>query len=243
MKSVYIDETIHQRNNHPISCVIPTRNGGKVLGNTLTVIANWLDKKPGSEVLVFENGSSDSTIELLESIQREWQHKTVLRVFHVANFGDSLREGAKVAKNARLVLTADDLPFELNDWEEFDFCRKQVAIARKTRRIKGASDLFRFVLTKVFLFFRLMLLEMSIEVNGTIQLTDNAIQYVQFTEEDSMSVTLELMYFLFRAGFGICEIPVDYERKTHKSRVRPIADGLLTLSLLMRLRKSHKSSR
>jgi hypothetical protein len=175
----------------------------------------------------------------LESIQSEWQHKSALHVFHVENFGDSVREGARAAKNTRLVLTADDLPFELNDWEGFDFCGNQVAIARKIRRISGTSDLLRFTMTKVFLFLRILILKMNIEVNGTIQLTEHAIQYVQFTKEESMSVTLELIYFLSKGGFEICEIPVDYFEKTHKSRVRPIADGWLTLQLLVQLRKNH----
>jgi hypothetical protein len=239
MKPIDIDGRMHLRNNNPISCIIPTRNGEKVLGNTLNVIANWLDNKPGSEVLVFENGSSDSTNELLLSILSKWQHKTVLHVFHVENFGDSLREGARVAKNTRLVLTADDLPFELNDWWEFDFCRNQVAIARKIRRIKGVRDLLRFIMTKVFLFLRLLVLKMATEVNGTIQLTDDAIRYVQFTKEESLSITLELMYLLSKGDFEICEIPVEYVAKTHKSRVRPIADGFLTLQLLVQLRKNH----
>lgn len=239
MRPIGIGGTMLQRNNNPISCIIPTRNGENVLSSSLNVIANWLDNKPGSEILVFENGSSDSTNELLESIKSEWQHKSALRVFHVENFGDSLREGARVAKNTRLVLTADDLPFELNDWEGFDFCGNQVAIARKIRRIKGTSDLLRFIITKVFLFLRILILKMTVEVNGTIQLIDQAIQYVQYTKEESMSVTLELMYFLSKGGFEICEIPVDYFEKAHKSRVKPIVDGWLTFQLLVQLRKNH----
>jgi glycosyltransferase involved in cell wall biosynthesis len=240
MKIINTGEKNHQRNNDPISCVVPTRNGEKVIGSSLSVIANWLDKKPGSEILVFENGSSDSTLLLLESIKNDWKHATSLHIFQVNSFGDSLREGAKLAKNARLVLTADDLPFELNDWEGFDFCKNQVAIARKTRRINEPRDLLRFIMTKVFLVFRLFLLKMNIEVNGTIQLTDNAIRYIQFTKENSMSITLELMFLLSKGGFPICEIPVDYEERNHKSRVRPIVDGWLTLQLLVKLRRSYK---
>jgi hypothetical protein len=86
------------------------------------------------------------------------------------------------------------------------------------------------------------MLRMPFEVNGTIQLIGSSIGKISQTQEESVSVTMELMYILNRSGFKIFEIPVNYNEKNHKSRVRPIKDPWITMLLLFKLLKSNKKN-
>ena len=221
----------------PISCIIPTRNGSLVIENSLIAIARWLVDKPGSEILVLENGSNDNTLEILANLQTEWNFEVQLSVYSVMNFGEAVRLGARKAKNSRLVITADDLPFDLDDWESFDFSYSEVTIAHKKREINGFYSLFRLFITKCFLTCRIILLGIPFEVNGTIQLIGSSTEMVEKTSEISVSLTMELMFILAKNSFTISEVPVIYREKTHKSRVRPVRDSWLTLMLLFKLRK------
>ena len=109
------------RNNNPISCLIPTRNSIQLIEQTLDVLVEFLATKSGSEILVLENGSTDGTADYIHCLLKIKQYKIPVNLVSAFNYGDAVRLGFDLAKNQRIVLTADDLPFELQDWNAFDF--------------------------------------------------------------------------------------------------------------------------
>lgn len=226
----------HQ-NVGPISCVIPTRNGERVIAETLVVISEWLSELPGSEILILENGSTEESIAELKQIIHTGRFSVPIRLYVVENYGEAIRQGVKFSQNNRIVLSADDLPFGLQDWDGFNLSITPVSIAAKLRQVDGIQSLFRWLLSYAFKVLRLAILGIKNEVNGTIQLQGDSLSMVDRTTEKSMAVTLELMYLLQKKNFQIAEIPVQYRQGSHKSRVHPIRDPLKTLWLLFKLRK------
>ena len=101
-----------------LSVVVPTRNGEDVLASTLEALAGRLGE--GDELVVVENGSTDGTTPLLESVAGTWEHPSTLVVLHSEpGLGNALRAGVLASRGERVLLTADDLPFGFSDLDGF----------------------------------------------------------------------------------------------------------------------------
>src|SRR5688572_8644507 len=92
--------------------IAPAHNSTAVIEASLRTLATRLDGR-AAEVIVVENGSTDGTPALLERIEGSWDHPGVsLRVLRSAKgMGNAYRAGIAASRGARVVLTADDLPF------------------------------------------------------------------------------------------------------------------------------------
>jgi hypothetical protein len=233
-----------------LSYVVPAHNSTGAIEPTLRALAGRLAGRD-AEVIVVENGSIDGTGALLERIERTWAHPGVsFRVLRSARgMGNAYRAGIAASRGARVVLTADDLPFGFDDLEaaeRVDPAAHPVVIGSKGHRDSDADrGLLRAALSWGFrVLRRLVLGTRTLDPQGTFVLAgDWARRTGPRLTEPGYLVTTELCYLAERQGVQPLEVPVRLspQHRDHRSRVTVRDVGQMAVGLL-RIRRRHLSS-
>ncbi len=233
-----------------LSYVVPAHNSRLAIEATLRALASRLDGRD-AEVIVVENGSTDGTGALLERIEETWAHPGVsLRVLRSAKgMGNAYRAGIAASRGARVVLTADDLPFGFDDLdaaEGVDPTAHPVVIGSKGHRDSDADrGLLRAALSWGFrVLRRLVLGTRTLDPQGTFVLAGDWARHTgpRLTEPGYL-VTTELCYLAEHQGAQPLEVPVRLspQHRDHRSRVTVRDVGQMAVGLL-RIRRRHLSS-
>lgn len=92
-----MDLTEHPSPTHTVSLVIPTLNEARGIARVLPALPSWLD-----EVIIVDGGSSDGTVEVVESLGRQ------VTVLHQQSRGKggALKEGIRAARGT-IIVTMD----------------------------------------------------------------------------------------------------------------------------------------
>ncbi|OCI30659.1 N-glycosyltransferase [Oerskovia enterophila] len=203
-----------------ISVVVPTRNGAAVIGGALDTLGSTLTEH--DEVLVVENGSTDKTTETLEDIARSWSHPCRLVVLHSRpGLGEALRTGVLASKGQRVLLTADDLPFGLSDFEEFVKLPQDVVVAIGSKAHPDSQvtrSRRRAIQSRIFRFLRSALLQSKVgDSQGTIWADgDWCRSLAVLSHESGLMWTTELVLAAEQQGITVVEVPVVLSR-THEA--------------------------
>jgi glycosyltransferase involved in cell wall biosynthesis len=233
-----------------VSYVVPAHNSTLAIEDTLRALASRLDGRD-AEVIVVENGSTDGTGALLERVQRTWAHPGVsLRVLgSEKGMGHAYRAGIAASRGARVVLTADDLPFGFDDLdaaEEVDPAVHPVVIGSKGHRDSDVDrGLLRGVLSWGFWVLRRLVLGMrTLDPQGTFVLAgDWARRMGPRLTEPGYLVTTELCFLAERQGHQPLEVPVRLspQHRDHRSRIT-VRDVWRMGVGLLGIRRRHVSS-
>ena len=211
-----------------LSYVVPAHNSAAIIETTLHALRNRLAGRR-AEIVVVENGSSDGTRALLQQVGQSWSHPDVPLVVLSSGkgLGYAYRAGIAASRGARVLLTADDLPFGFDDLEAAD------RLDRDTHPVvigsKGHPDsdvgrgVLRWVLSWGFWLLRRGVLGMRTrDPQGTFVLAgDWARSLVPRLEEPGYLFTTELCYLAEGEGIQPVEVPVRLaaDHGDHGSRI------------------------
>jgi glycosyltransferase involved in cell wall biosynthesis len=154
--------------------VLPVHNQAGVIASSVQHLITRLAAFPGSEVLLVENGSADSSAELCAQLAAAHEHGDVtVRVAQSATgLGNALRRGIATARGEVLVLSAADLPFRFTDLDAFLACepRPRLAIGSKAHaRSQTSIPPMRRTMSEAFRLLRLAVLGLRVrDSQGTI---------------------------------------------------------------------------
>lgn len=204
--------TNHATGRRMLSVVVPSRNGVDVLPGTLSALGDRLSSS--DEIVVVENGSTDDTTRLLESVVASWRHPCALQVLHSQpGLGNALRTGVLATSGSRLLLSADDLPFGLSDLEGFELLPEDVTLAIGSKAHPDSRvdrSWRRTVQSRVFRRLREALLHSAVaDSQGTIWVDGEwARGFAAVSREAGLMWTVELVLAAEQQGFDVYEIPV-----------------------------------
>jgi dolichyl-phosphate beta-glucosyltransferase len=211
-----------------LTYVVPAHNSTLAIEPTLRALASRLADRD-AEVVVVENGSTDGTGALLRRIEQAWAHPRVaLRLLRSAKgMGNAYRAGIAASRGARVVLTADDLPFGFDDLDaadDVDPAVHPVVIGSKGHRDSDVDrGVLRWVLTRGFWLLRRLVLGMrTLDPQGTFVLAgDWAREVAPRLTEPGYLVTTELCFLAERSGVQPLEVPVRLSpaHRDHRSRI------------------------
>jgi glycosyltransferase involved in cell wall biosynthesis len=199
---------------------MPAHNEAEYLSTALREVTGALESRPDAyELIVVENGSTDSTLALARALATELPHVEV-RSRTVADYGAALREGL-LAATGELVVTFD---VDYYDVEFVDRARAlldrspETAIVVGSKRAPGANDTRPWPRRMVTLVFTTMVragfgLGVS-DTHGMKVMRRAAVKPV--VDQCSFTTDLfdtELVLRVERAGLGTAELPVDVEER------------------------------
>ena len=225
------------------SIVIPAHNEADYLEATVRELVT-ASRAAGDdfEVVVVENGSSDSTLALARELAAELPEVTV-RTLAIADYGAALRDGLLAARGD-MVVTFDV------DYFDLDFARRatsllehapETVIVVGSKRAPGAHDTRpwpRRVVTAVFT--TLVRTGFGLGVSDTHGMKAMRAAAVRAIAEECCFTTdlfdTELILRAERAGLTVAELPVDVEER-RPSRTRIWKRVPRTVVGLVRLRR------
>lgn len=224
--------------------IIPAYNEAATLPATVGALVRRLDAFPGSEIVIVENGSTDSTFDVASGLVREASPSQVrVRVERSEKgLGRALRRGVDVAICQWICCTAADLPFGFTDLDGFLALQGSVRLVLGS---KGHPDSvarrspLRQLMTATFRLARRAIVGMTVrDPQGTLFIERSlARELAPLTVDDGFLFPTELVAFAEAAGVEVVEVPVVLDPLRDGSTVRPIHDSLLMLSGLFRLRR------
>ena len=208
----------------PLSVVMPAYNEEGAIEAAVAEVREWvLDRVPGSELVVVDDGSRDGTGAILD---RAAAGDPRVRVVHKKNggHGPALRTGIEAARGARLFLIDSDRQIPLSAfvplWSAVEGGRPAAFGVREHRD----DPRLRLVLTRV--------IRASIPLLFGVRFTDANIPFKLFPRawwdearplipEDTLAPSLFLAVFARSRGYDIAEIGVPHrERQTGVVSIR-----------------------
>lgn len=195
-----------------LSIVIPLHNSTMVLART---IERWLDRLTTghTEIILVENGSSDLTWALARELARDTAHVTFTVAQSEKGMGNALRRGIELSTGDRVLLSADDLPFDFDDVDEAAKLDPMPAIVVGSKahpRSEVTRHVHRHVYTYGYRMFRRALLGSEVgDSQGTIIADGEWLRRnVSHFDEPGFLFTTQLIFTAELQSVEIAEVPV-----------------------------------
>jgi glycosyltransferase involved in cell wall biosynthesis len=238
--------------------ILPAHNEEKGIERSVRRIAERLGDRPGTEVVIAENGSSDATWEIAQRLARETKE---VRVFAYreenAGLGYALQRALEemlrehpLPENRWLVLTGAELPVGFTDLdavlrieEEQPDALPDVIIGSKAHRdSKIDNGATRRIASSVYRLARFAILGMHTgDSQGMFFIRQEVARpIVPRVRARDFFWTTEFTYYLEQAGCSIVEVPVALEQARRASTVRPFKHGSRMFRQLLALRASSR---
>lgn len=212
-----------------ISVVIPAYNEADAIGTTIAGVRKAV---PAGEILVVDDCSTDGTAEAAEAAGA----RVVRHPYNIGN-GAAVKTGIRASRGDRVVLLdADgqhdpaDIPRLLAEAERHDM----VIGARKPGT--HASLLRRFANTAYNLLATLITHVAVRDLTSGFRVVDRATvsRYLYlFPNTFSYPTTLTLGYL--RSGRSVCFVPVAARRRSGKSKIKPLRDGVRFFIIIVKI--------
>lgn len=202
-----------------ISVVVPAFNEENNLRTSIKVIYKYLAKLVGInfEILIIENGSTDSTAEIAKELEVEY---TNIKTFFLPtpSYGEAYRYGILQANYDMVTIYPVDLAFSLNfighAYRLFD--KYQIIFGvRFHQESKVDRPLIRILISKIHTMLVNILFNTHYNDVDCLKAfkTDIGKKLVKYTTAKGPFIEVELVYLIERMGIKFWEIPVNHIEK------------------------------
>ena len=222
----------------PVSLVIPAYNEVNGAATSLTELIDTLDAKLGGipfEIIVVDDGSTDGTHEALAPLASD--RLMVLRHPHNRGYGAAIKTGVRHARYPWILITdadgtypAEHIPALLADRD-----RHEMVVGARTGDEAHIPLLRRppkWVLRKLASY---LIRQPIPDLNSGLRVfRKDLAERFQNILPDRFSYTTTITLALFSSGYAVSYVPINYRRRKGTSKIRPIADTLGFLKLILR---------
>lgn len=219
-----------------LSVVIPAYNEERRLGPSLERIFAYLkSRKKPFEVLVVDDGSSDSTAPLVRRLMKT--HKGLRLVMNGGNRGKgaSVKHGVEQAKGDSILMSDADLSTPIEALSDLEAALKHADIAIGSRAIDRGRITKRQPFYREFggRFFNLLVRALTVDGISDTQCgfklfkAGPARKIFALQRVPRFGFDVEALYVARKMGLKIEEISVAWENSP-ETKVRPVRDGLRT---------------
>lgn len=226
--------------------VMPAHNSAHSIRQSIEDLCEYFQtNRIKGQVVVVENGSTDSTWDVLNSINDSLLPFDLVVVQSMKGLGNAIREGMRHVSVEWVLVTADDLPFGFSDLDEFRKLSSwpDAAVGSKAHPDTAGNRSFaRKIMSLVFRNVRRCLTGVNLgDTQGSILGKSTVLrQLSDSTRQPGYLMTTELLTLAHREKLEILELPVVFREELRKSNVKPIRDSVVMIKGLFEIRQSLK---
>ena len=232
-----------------LSVIVPAYNEEKVIAQTLEEIASYLRSKGYRfEVLVVDDGSTDSTIARIRPVGERYPEIRLLSQERNAGKGMAVKRGIAEAKMPLCLFIDADNSTSIREWDKFEPLFEQGArVVIASRRVPGADIVHdqpwirRFLGTGYRVLARGMFGLSVNDFNCGFKAYETKLAkdlYAQVRLLD-WAFDVEVFCLLKKKGISVSEVPVRWEHSEKKSNLAPMRAAIKTFSSLLELKKNY----
>ncbi len=228
---------------YDLSIIIPAYNEENRIRNTLLSISDFLtQKKINAEILVVDDGSSDTTRHVVAKFQE--RDARVKMITSSKNFGKghSVKKGVEASRGKLILFTDADNSTPIEEYEKLlkrmHETQSQIAIGSRYLHdsdIKIKQPFLRILIGRMGnLLIRLFLIDGIKDTQCGFKLFEHKVarEIFSFQKVHRFAFDMEALVIADNMGYKIVEVPVSWFNST-ESRVRPIKDALRSLKDLL----------
>lgn len=212
-----------------ISVILPVYNEAKTVRQTVEAVKKCLSNLT-HEIIVVDDGSDDGSSELLSSIDG------ITLIRHETNYGygSSVKDGIRAASGEQIALIDADATYPAEQirtlLEKLDGC--EMAVGARSP-LPPLNRLAKTILREiVWLLTRTRVPDLNSGLR--VFRKETALRYLHLLPDGfSLTTTLTVAYLVNR--HKIEYVPICYQSRGRKSKIRPIRDFLNFLLLIVRL--------
>jgi len=233
-----------------LSVVIPAYNEADRLPPYLAAITKYLEYRAlRSEILVVDDGSTDSTATIVHRLSAETPVIRLLRLRRNLGKGGAVRAGVLAAEGELILIADADGATPIAEIERLevelangaDIAIGSRYLASRDARYHVQARWHRSVLGDIF--------NTLIQLLGLRGITDTQCGFKLLRRDvardlfslgriDRYGFDLEILYIAQRRGYRIREVPINWADQPG-SKVRVLWDGLQMLADMVRVRRNH----
>ncbi|MBN2055622.1 glycosyltransferase family 2 protein [bacterium] len=216
-----------------LSVIIPAFNEENRIGNTLMSVQNYLKRQSyGSEILVVDDGSSDGTVQAVET-HADFPRLRIIRNSINRGKGHSVRKGIQSAEGAYSLFTDADnsTPIEEIDkfWPYFDRGFEVVIGSRglQQSRIEVHQAAYREAMGRVFnLLVRAIAVRKIMDTQCGFKAFTRRAGEIIFPRQtiERWGFDAELLFIASKHGLGVAEVPIRWFNSPD-SRISSLRDS------------------
>ncbi|MDZ7842954.1 MAG: glycosyltransferase family 2 protein [Gammaproteobacteria bacterium] len=221
------------------SIVIPCFNEESSILETVQQIHDLIADWPDCEIIVVNDGSTDTTTEKLASASAEYGNLTVINEPNNRGYGASLKDGIQEAKGEYIAITDADGSYPNEKLEEM-FATIADSKADMVVGARTADDVVYSKLRSIpKYFFRKYcswIANYDIpDINSGLRVFKRAVysNYVNIIP-DGFSFTTTVTLAFLTNNHKVIYLPIGYKDRAGKSKIRPIRDTLMFVQLIVR---------
>lgn len=252
--------SIHKKENQTIeesiydlSIVIPAYNEENRIKNTLLSIQDYISSnKINAEIIVVNDGSKDSTVEVVKSYQNKISNLKIIDLEKNCGKGAAVKQGV-IASRGKLILFTDadnSTPIEEFGKLQKKLLENNAQIAIGSRYLQDSSVKIKQPMYRIFLgragnlLIRIFLIDGLRDTQCGFKLftSDAAKNIFRFQKVTRFGFDMEALVVAGYLGYEIVEVPVSWFNSA-ESRVRPIKDAIITLKDLVYIKLNLWSGR
>ncbi|MFO7903850.1 MAG: glycosyltransferase family 2 protein [Pirellulaceae bacterium] len=220
------------------SIVIPCFNEERCIVETIEGIRRDLVAVGPYELIVVNDGSTDDSPKLLESLSQSDPELRVLHHSHNQGYGASLKTGLRHATAPCIVITDADGTYPNDRIPDLLARVKDVDMVIGSRQGPNVHYPFIRRIPKVFLRrFACWITRTHIpDLNSGLRVFRRDVaKRLLFMVSDGFSFTTTITLSMLTNGYNVCYVPISYAPRVGKSKIKPIRDTLSFIYLIMRV--------
>lgn len=227
-----------------LSVVVPAYNEASRLARSLPTFFAFLDAQPSCELLLVNDGSTDSTLAVMQQASLTRDYVRVVSYPHNAGKGRAVATGVARSTGTSVLITDVDLSVPLTELPLLQSrLVSPVAAVIASRVVRGArisQPLYRRLGGRgLNLFIQALFLPGLRDTQCGFKLFAGDLARSLFAQQciDGFAFDVEILWRVRRAGYRVAEVGVQWNHDAD-SRVSPLKHTIQIFSDLFRLRLS-----
>ncbi len=201
-----------------LSIVIPAYNEEQRIGRTLEKIIEYIKKrKLRAEIIIVDDGSTDATSSVVQSVQKKHPRADIHHLFYTKNKGKgyAVKEGMRKAKGDWILLTDSDLATPIEELDRFlKYRTSDIIIGSRAMHDSNVQTLLhKKLLGRIGnLLISLLAVKGVKDTQCGFKLFKGSVAKKLFALQtiDRFGFDFEILFLAQRYGYAIKEIPVHW---------------------------------